>query len=218
MNAPLPLSTPDDRLPAILDASSGRCPARRRRIDRLDLATAALERFNDLLARLDKQHAPLDADRIASAARELCDRTIPQAVPACIALQLKRATALICMLGDPTWATARDAAEVARLVIDYLRSDDGLIPDRMPQVGRLDDAILIQAAWPRVSAELDAYIDFCRVRRIEAGLRGVSERDLPFTRTDWEIARHSEAALSGHRREVRAQSYLPASAMLFRVH
>ncbi len=204
-------------LPTVLDRPTPSLH-RRHRIDQFDLVAEAVDRFNTLLNRLDASAHPLDADRIATAARELCDANLTQPPAPCIAKQMRRATTLVCMTGDPDWKAANDAGDVARLVIDYVRGEGDLIPDTLPRVGRLDDAIVIRTAWPRLADEVADYLDFCRIRRIEARLRGVSRLDFHMDRDDWREACRAEFALGQHQRQVRESSYLPSPAPLFRVH
>src|SRR3546814_13536944 len=95
------------------------------------------------------QHAPLDLAQIATASRELPWPKADGRAPGCIEQQLKRATSIGLMIDDPAWQPANDAAAPAALVMDYVRSRRDLIPDDLPRVGRLDDAIVIDAALPR---------------------------------------------------------------------
>ena len=58
----------------------------------------------------------------------------------------------------------------------------------MPTVGRLDDAIVVDAAWPRLGDEIDSYLDYCRLRALEARLRGCGDTEFKFNRADWQRA------------------------------
>ena len=103
-------------------------------------------------------------------------------------------------------------------MVAYADDTHDLIPDWLPQVGRLDDAIVVEAAWPTLRGEVACYRDFRRLRALEAGLRGCRPDELPFDRHAWEVARQAEAALAAHRRRVRESSYVPAPTPVFRVH
>jgi uncharacterized membrane protein YkvA (DUF1232 family) len=188
-----------DPLPSVLEQPRPPGSSRRHRIARIDLDARGLDRFNTLLA------------------RQLLDGAGP-AMPRCIRQQLRRGTALAWMVGDPGWTAANDAGEVAALVVGYLRGQDDLIPDSLPRIGRLDDAIVVKAAWSRLEDEVADYLDFNRVRRIEAALRGLPALEFRFDRHDWIQARMAEAALAGHRRGIRESSYLPRPAALFSIH
>lgn len=214
MNAMLSTTIP---LPAILDQPFAG-PGRRHRIDTYCLTPPDVERFNALLLRLGRRQAPLDRDQVVTAARELCDRNILVVEPPSIRERMRRVETAALMVDDPDWDAANDAVDTARLVIDYARGSDGLIPDWVPKVGHLDDAIVVDAAWPRLADEIESYLDFCRMRAVEARGQDDSCQASGFSRDDWEQARFEEAALVAHQRKVRERSYLPQAAPMFRVH
>jgi uncharacterized membrane protein YkvA (DUF1232 family) len=207
-------------LPSILYLTpSSRRPGRRRSIGQFRLNSLDLERFNRLLSRLGRLQAPLVADQVATAAREL-NQGNPHSEPPCIVQRVQRAGTVVEMVADPAWmaTSANDTATPARLVADYLQGPESLIPDWLPRIGRLDDAIVLDTAWPRLAGEVDGYLDFRRLRRIEAGLRGCAENDFRFDRKDWLEERRIEAALRAQRRHVSESSYLPAPCAMFRIH
>ena len=215
MNAMLSTTLP---LPTILDQPAFAGPGRRRRIENYCLAPLDVERFNHLLLRLGRRQAPLDRDQVVTAARELCDCNILAVEPPSIQERMRRIETAALMVADLDWEAANEAVDTARLVIDYARGSNDLIPDWVPTVGRLDDAIVVDTAWPRLADEIECYLDFCRLRNVEAELRGCSALALRFNRADWSQIRREEAALVAHQREVREHSYLPKSASLFLIH
>ena len=79
-------------------------------------------------------------------------------------------------------------------------------------------ALLDEAAWLLVADETARYLDFRRLRSLEAQLRGCSPDALRYTRADWEAARSAEAALESHLRHVRFSSYAPEPVPMFRIH
>ncbi|MEZ0471956.1 hypothetical protein [Luteimonas salinilitoris] len=185
-------------------------PSRRRRVGNHLIDPGALQDFNRLLARL---HAPpVDPDQLASAARRLTPQRNPELAPDWIVKRMRRATAINLMLADPGWQPADDAVAPARLVVEYLRGDRDLIPDDLPRLGRLDDALVVEAAWPQLAGEVRDYLDYCRVRRIEAELRGCGESEFTFSRQDWSQAHRAESAWIAHCRKVGRRSYLPSAA------
>ena len=206
-------------LPTILDRPNGLLIRRREHVQDFCLGQAELDRFNDLLARLGRKDSPLDRDQLATAARELSDSNTPDVAPPCIEERMRRVGNLSSMISDRNWTPANDAVDVAAQVVGYVRGDDDLIPDRIVRVGRLDDAIVIETAWPQLAAEVADYLDYRRLHRIEASLRGLGASAFRFTRSDWEAARAAEAALVAQQRHIRTHSYLPAAAAsLFQIH
>lgn len=215
MNAMLTAAIP---LPAVLDQPSPIGPGRRHCIDNFHLTAASVDRFNSLLARLGRRSAPLDCDRLATAARELRDHTVGAAEPACIVQRMNRLEAAARMLDDTQWEPIDDAGNVAALMVHYVNGRYQLLPNSLPTVGHLDDAIAVEAAWPSLQREVAAFLDYCRVRSLEASLRGRDTATFGFTRSDWEEARQAEFYLEKQRRCIRECSYLPQMEIRFAVH
>jgi uncharacterized membrane protein YkvA (DUF1232 family) len=215
MNAMLTATIP---LPAILDRPSPIGPGRRHCIDDFHLTAASVDRFNALLARVGRRAAPLDCDRLATAARELRDGVAGAGEPACILQRMKRLEAAARMLDDGQWEPDDDAGNVASLMVHYANGRYQLLPNSLPTVGHLDDAIAVEAAWPSLQDEVAAFLDYCRVRSLEASLRGREVGGFGFNRYDWIQARQAEAYLEKQRRCIRESSYLPQMEARFLVH
>ncbi|MFP7722826.1 hypothetical protein [Lysobacter sp. A3-1-A15] len=207
------------RLSPLVAAAPADRPHRRRRVHCYQPSDTALDRFNGLITRLDPATSALEYDALATAARRVCEPSEAGAAALrAIHQRLRRAVVLTRLLADAGWTPANDAYDIAIEVVDYVRGDHDLIPDALRQVGRLDDAIVVDAAWPRLSDEVAEYLDYCRLRRVEAALRGAATGGFHFDRGDWQDAARAEAALAAHCRAVRDGCYVRSSAPLFRVH
>lgn len=205
-------------LPSILHSGRQDIPHRRNRIGDFVLPANRVDGFNRLLSRLDPERTPIDGDQVASAARALRADTDGGRLPTCLLQRLRRAAAIERMVADRAWEAANDAIGPASLVVDYVRSGNDLIPDALPRIGRLDDAIVVDTAWPTLSAEVTDYVDFCRVRSIEAAMRGSRPREFTFTRADWLEARQAEAAWMAHCVAAGRSSYVgPPAPPMFHV-
>ncbi len=204
-------------LPAILEHPYDGF-GRRQRINGFDLSFGDLDRFNGLLARLGRRQEPLGRDQLATAGRELCDRSIHDFSPPCIRQRLRRIAMVEQMVGDLQWTPADDVLDTANLVVDYARGQNDLIPDWLPKVGRLDEAIVVDTAWPQLTSEVEDYMDYCRLRTVQAHAVGRNVSDYRFSREDWEQARFEELAYVEHERQIRESSYLTTPAPIFRVH
>jgi hypothetical protein len=192
--------------------------ARRRHIGGIQLSDRALERFNSVLSTNDLGHRQLCADQIATGARFLF--TEPQLpVPPCIYDRLRATALLRRMSRDSDWEPEPDAAECVDRLLQYFADSDVLIPHWAPVVGHFDDAILVDAAWPRLAHETACYQDYRRVRRAEAELRGADPATLGFKRDDWLAAREAAERLMRRFRGQGYESYRhPHGGAPFRVH
>lgn len=170
---------------------------RRTHIGRHPIDVGALTRFNSLLLRLDLGCRAFTRDQVASAARDLLDRIPGDGAAANIRQNMRRAGVIDLMLHDAGWVPTRAVLDPAQLVMHYIRDADGLIPDILPRVGRMDDAIVIDVAWPRLRDEVGDYLDFRRMRRVERGLGNGHT----FDRAEWE-----------HCRRVGESSYIDGNA------
>jgi hypothetical protein len=198
-------------LPDVLSQPGRNGTGRRHLIGHHDIDPGALRHFNDLIARIDLQHVPLERDQVASAARQLIDEPGDGLTPACIRQRMRRAAALHRMLTDPEWDTLAVASLAAAIVVDYLRDSANLIPNGLPVVGRLDDAVMVETGWPKAAEEVRNYMDFCRLRRIEAGLRGEKRPYFGFNRETWMRAHQAEADWIAHCHAVATNTYVPAA-------
>jgi uncharacterized membrane protein YkvA (DUF1232 family) len=202
-------------LPAALANGNGNA-GRRHRIGSFELDHGALEHFNRLLSVLDPRQPALAPDQLASAARELDDQLDVDRAPACILQRMRRAAVIELMLRDADWATPGEAREPAELVVAYVRGATDLIPDRLPRVGRLDDAIVVDVAWDGLAREVSDFIEFRHLRRMEWTLAGGARTR--FDRRDWAEARAARARIAQARNGRSHGSYLPSAADMFVVH
>ena len=173
MRRPVPHSTPS---PLPLRASPG---VRVAAVAPLHIAAPALARFNDVLRAVHPDAQHLDAARVADLALWLLELSPSQARRE-LHQRLARLRELRRMAADADWDT--DTAQRARLqrLLDYVIDPDDLIPHGTPRLGRLDDALLVELAWPAFADELEDYLDFCRFRH-EQHPRGAP----PLKRSAW---------------------------------
>lgn len=195
----------DDRLALRLPPES--TDSRRRQVGVIALGEGAVQRFNALLSQLDPNAPRVSADQLVTLARWLQEQPREQAV-ALLSERLARAEQLRRMLNDSDWDVGADTRERARMLISYLQEVDDLIPDDLPLVGHLDDALLVELSWAAFADETLDYGDYCRFRAVERPRGSPHERRLA-----WETACLAEAALRQQRRQVRNRHYVVAPVL-----
>ena len=134
-------------------------------------------------------------------------------------------TLLNAVASSPSPSHPVDDARVqllSSLLADRDWSTESVLRSRLQQALALlrdpGPASLDEATWLLVADETARYLDFRRLRNIEAQLRGCPRDALRYTRADWEAARNAEAALASHLRHVRFSSYAPEPVPMFRIH
>lgn len=203
-------------LPSLSDPRAGR--QRRHRIGGLDLDRRALRRFQDVAQSLQSPHPTPGADAIASAARSLSQQFVGARKAPCIRLRLRCLTAFRAMSTEEGWQLDAIKKHHIASIVGYSSSQQRLIPDAIPVVGGLDDALLVELAWPSLRLDLDDYLSFRRLRVEEARLRGLHPHDIGYDREQWLRARFAQlVALIRHRRRGLASHGDRSAHRLFRI-
>lgn len=193
-------------------------PHRRHQISGLKLGRNSVRRFQETAERLHTRNRVPDADVIASTGRALIRQYhgFRRAPP--ISLRVRLLKALRAMAEEPGWKLEPHIHERVQLLCGYDTDVRRLIPDDVPVIGGLDDAMLIDMAWPSLHPEVADYLDFRRARAELASERGV-DRHLPdFDREQWLMMRDEQCAWRHYVREHGLSHYTaPAGPALFHV-
>ena len=210
--ATLPLPLPPAANPAAT-------PRRRRRFGNLDLDSGALTHFCEIADALEPDQPVPGADAIVTAARTLSRQFAGMRDAPCIRLRLRCLAAMRAMSAEQDWDLDGAKQKRIELIADYAANLDGLIPDTLPVIGHLDDAVLVDLVWPSLRSDLDEYLDYRRLRAEEAMLQGCRPHEIPFSKQLWQQARYAEQAWRAHVQQRGQCSYLAVSApTAFRIH
>lgn len=196
-----------------LDMSAARSGIFTPGLSSLELKDNALHRFNAVVRRLDPDHAPFSADQIAGAARRVLRSASKGQDSTFIKVRMRRAGEVRALLKDSQWQTEPALADQMRELVAYLDDKDALIPNDVPIVGLLDDAILVDVAMDALRTELDEYADFCRYRVAEAGRLDVAPAAVITDREHWMLDRQQERRLEQQLKRVRGAAYARSGTM-----
>jgi len=170
-------------------------------------------RAEDALKKTETQ----DAAGIVAAARSLVEETRSKVLPDFVTTRLKHLDTMIAMVEDVGFGLPEANRDNVLAALAYFSSPDDLVPDDVPVLGFLDDAIVIELCVRELQPEIEAYDDFHRWRDNEATRRGENKAGLTLNRVEWAEARRVETLERMHRR--RSESYTGGgwSPSLFKV-
>jgi hypothetical protein len=122
-------------------------------------------------------------------------------IPDFILERLLRLDDMIAMVRDDAWAMNEGDKDRVLSALVYFCDPDDVIPDSLPVLGFLDDAVMIELSVRELKHELDAYDDFCDFRQHQAERRGLAADKVG--RTEWLAARREELVERMHQRRER---------------
>jgi uncharacterized membrane protein YkvA (DUF1232 family) len=86
-------------------------------------------------------------------------------LPDFVRVRMHKLQRMIDMLKDAAWRLeGKDRARILDALAYFVDPDD-LIPDKVPGIGYLDDAIMVELVVQELRHEIDAYEDFCKFRK-----------------------------------------------------
>jgi len=159
----------------------------------IKLDDADLDHFIDAMRRAQVKAADLTPKAIVDAASRLLVDVPKTNIPHFIRDRLENLDQMIQLVLDEGYGLPDEDRNRVLSCLAYFADPNDIIPDSVPVIGFLDDAIMIELCVRELKPELDSYGDFVLYRNQEAARRGVDPVGLKTQRVDWLETRRLEA-------------------------
>lgn len=150
------------------------------------LSDQDLEHFQSIV---DKAKSAMEssqtAEQIEAAARQLISDAKSTDLPDFIADRLSKLDVVISMVGDEEWQLSDEERMRVLGALVYFCDPEDLIPDHIPGLGFLDDAIYVEIVIRELKAEIESYEEFCAFRSSEEKRREEQGLDPHVEREEW---------------------------------
>lgn len=176
----------------------------------IDLDDDDLKHFRLIMRESRTSGGQLHADDIVAGAESLLKSVDRQKVSEFVGERLDKLSVMIDMLVDHEWRLPeKDSARVLN-ALAYFTEPEDLIPDHIPGLGFLDDAIMIELVVRELEHEIEAYGDFCDFRKNHPAGKGIKSKTSDVTREVWLEDRRNE--LQSRMRQRRNSALAPQSS------
>lgn len=121
-----------------------------------------MKKAREAVQKISEEEVMREAQRLLSEVRAA-------RAPAFVKQRLGPIQKLIDMLQDPEWAQEFDEKEREEVItaLTYFANPDDLIPDSIPVLGFIDDAIMMELVIKELEHVIQAFSDFERYRKEE---------------------------------------------------
>ena len=130
----------------------------------IELSERDLRHFRREMRRARDSVRIAEDEEIIRASRDLLREFEEVELPDFVTERVAKVRLLLDMLEDPDWALAETERAPVLAGLAYLCDPEDIIPDSLPGIGLLDDAVMIELVFRELHHEIDAYADFVALR------------------------------------------------------
>ena len=121
-------------------------------------------------------------------------------MPEFVRERIQKLETFVAMIEDSEWKMPTEERTEVLSALAYFSDPEDLVPDHIPVLGFLDDAIMIELVAGDFKDDVEAFEEFCQYRTREEGRSG----DNAITRDEWlESKRHELHSRMKNRRSSR---------------
>jgi uncharacterized membrane protein YkvA (DUF1232 family) len=178
----------------------------------LEISDDDLEYFRKVMEATWQGNCRRDEKDLLEGARGLLEQAGTKEMPEYVRKRMDDLGSLISMLEDPEWPLEAGDRTRVLTALSYFADPQDMIPDSIPGLGFLDDALMAELVIRELKHELDAYRDFSDYRKNQLRVRG---KEGHVGREDWLAQKRRQLFYRmKRRREERHRHYSTAGPTL----
>lgn len=172
----------------------------------LELSDEDLAHFKQMMQAAIEKNSDLSEQEILEKAQAVVKEMEQSNQPEFVKSRVSSLADLIAAVQDEEWQMPEDEKKDILTSLIYFSEPQDLVPDEIPVLGFLDDAIMIELVIQDMSLDLRSYRQFCRFRQTEESRRGDSAK---VDRESWLAGTRSEirASMRKERRSSKKRSF-----------
>ncbi len=132
-----------------------------------ELEDQDLKYFRTCIKQARESAATLTEDQITTKAEQMIAEVRASNVPAFVQQRIDSVQSLVDMTRDEEWNLAAQERKNVLAALAYFADPHDIIPDNVPVLGYIDDAIMIELVVSDLKHEIDSFTDFCKYRAEE---------------------------------------------------
>lgn len=165
-----------------------------------ELSDDDLEQFQTVFRDAQGESGQFNRDEILEALDTLMQDVRSAKVPKFVVTRLSYLESLVEMISDDEWKLPQEDTDRILDALVYFADPNDLIPDKVPGLGYIDDAIKVELVRRELAPEIDAYDDFCAFRSAEEKNRRAAGKDASVSREDWLKSKREELQRDLHKK------------------
>lgn len=130
-----------------------------------ELSDRDVQHFHECMDKAKEAVRDAEESEIIDAARTIFEEVKAARAPGFVRKRLNNLESMAGMLEDKDWDLPKTPRDRVLRALVYFCDPEDLIPDSIPGIGYLDDAIMIELVFREMKHEIEAYDDFTTYRK-----------------------------------------------------